>query len=598
MKSPVFPIISSVLIALVTSAFAACDRPEDLDPCEILDCGDHGHCAISDGVPECVCEGGYVLEGGSCVSSSDGDADADADGDADGDCEPGYSSEGGECVDIDECAQGAADCDENASCENLPGGFECLCDDGFTGTGLECADIDECLDETDDCDDFAICSNTIGGYECACPECMVGDGRRCEPQPGCGHVVLIGHDYLRSNEATERIVGNAVFLAGSSVRVLGYTEFADVTEEVAGTNDAIEARAAELGRSWSLTRFDEAAQLPELLPDFDVLLVYEQERSNQDELQSVGESWYATLQPFVHRGGVVVVCDHTSGGFGILNGAALMEIHGSTGLSRAEVAVTAPDDPVVADVSHRYPAVEGSASFTTDEPDVVAIAPSGEPVVLHAARLWSDLIVLPYDFYQWDEDAASLLLRAVTMGFPRLPSVGIVSDCVDGRNGADSSNPSPPYDQGEYGATLAALQHAGLPPESVLELEDVVAASRHSHLYDVLLFPESETCAWSSTEWRSVVGQILGSGGRVVALGGQLTGEFLSGMEIFGSGTREPLTTPLTVTVEDDDFWLGLVHPPWLSDTTGYRWSGPGLRPLASLSADPEVLTVWGYSVD
>ena len=44
------------------------------------------------------------------------------------------------CVsDLDECADGSDNCDVNAECTNMLGGFECACNIGFTGDGTTCA---------------------------------------------------------------------------------------------------------------------------------------------------------------------------------------------------------------------------------------------------------------------------------------------------------------------------------------------------------------------------------------------------------------------------------------------------------------------------
>lgn len=40
-------------------------------------------------------------------------------------------------------------------------------------------DIDECLDGTAECDEHAICKNTMGSYECDCKEGFFGDGALC-----------------------------------------------------------------------------------------------------------------------------------------------------------------------------------------------------------------------------------------------------------------------------------------------------------------------------------------------------------------------------------------------------------------------------------
>ncbi|MBI1825238.1 MAG: hypothetical protein HY287_04485 [Planctomycetes bacterium] len=52
-------------------------------------------------------------------------------------CDRGWS--GSDCSkDIDECANGTARCDANATCTNTPGGFTCACDTGSVGDGFTC----------------------------------------------------------------------------------------------------------------------------------------------------------------------------------------------------------------------------------------------------------------------------------------------------------------------------------------------------------------------------------------------------------------------------------------------------------------------------
>ncbi len=56
-------------------------------------------------------------------------------------CVPGYKrSVAGECVDVDECADGTSMCDANARCGNVEGSFTCTCkaDSGFEGDGSTC----------------------------------------------------------------------------------------------------------------------------------------------------------------------------------------------------------------------------------------------------------------------------------------------------------------------------------------------------------------------------------------------------------------------------------------------------------------------------
>src|SRR5207244_10465815 len=44
-------------------------------------------------------------------------------------------------ADIDECANGSADCDAHAECTNTAGSFTCTCDSGYVGDGVSCTPL-------------------------------------------------------------------------------------------------------------------------------------------------------------------------------------------------------------------------------------------------------------------------------------------------------------------------------------------------------------------------------------------------------------------------------------------------------------------------
>jgi hypothetical protein len=88
---------------------AATDSGTDaaVGPCAVTLCGDHASCDDSSGLP--VCE-----------------------------CDTGYSGDGTDCSDINECATDNGGCDVHATCGNFEGGSTCSCNPGFTGDGLVC----------------------------------------------------------------------------------------------------------------------------------------------------------------------------------------------------------------------------------------------------------------------------------------------------------------------------------------------------------------------------------------------------------------------------------------------------------------------------
>ncbi|XP_013855880.1 signal peptide, CUB and EGF-like domain-containing protein 1, partial [Austrofundulus limnaeus] len=115
-------------------------------------------------------------------------------------CKPGYSGDGQQCDDVDECGN-----DYNGGCVheciNIPGNYRCTCYDGFmlAHDGHNCLDVDECSDNNGGCQQ--VCVNTMGSYECQCTEgfflsdnqhtCIhrSDDGMNCmNKDHGCAHI--------------------------------------------------------------------------------------------------------------------------------------------------------------------------------------------------------------------------------------------------------------------------------------------------------------------------------------------------------------------------------------------------------------------------
>lgn len=390
---------------------ATCD---DIDECATNndDCDDRADCINTLGGYTCACFDGYTGDGVACDDvdecQEDGACDANAtcmnyDGAFTCTCNEGYTGDGMACEDIDECAMQIAECDDNATCSNVVGSYECACNEGYTGDGFTCADLDECLLGTGTCEGLLACSNLPGTYECVCPPGYLdefGDSSSCLIR-GAGQAYLIGHDYFLNNYDNNRMLGNAVFSANTTghVEILAYTEFSDNSagQEVGSVNAAINARAAELDRTFTLTTFSNHNQLANQLVGKHVLLVYEQESASSIDMINIGQSWALTLTAFVNAGGTVVVTDFDGSTWQILNRSGLMNISStSTVTSGTALYVLETGHAMTRGVSGLYPATTGTRYYNSDNAVSIVADGQGRSVVL--ARTQSDDCVTVDDF--------------------------------------------------------------------------------------------------------------------------------------------------------------------------------------------------------
>ena len=72
-------------------------------------------------------------------------------------------------------------CSEYGEIKKFGSNLECVCKTGFSGDGVNCVDIDECKTGTARCSVHADCINTLGSYYCKCHEDFEEDPRCLYP---------------------------------------------------------------------------------------------------------------------------------------------------------------------------------------------------------------------------------------------------------------------------------------------------------------------------------------------------------------------------------------------------------------------------------
>lgn len=307
-----------------------------------------------------------------------GDGGAPDDGGAPGDagplaCELGTTACDGVCVDLATDVTSCGACGVRCGPAQLCAAGVCV-DRCGPGT-LECGSA--CIDPMTDPDNCGRC-----GHECPSGICTLGV---CTGALA-GHLVAIGHDYVTHRAAMDRLLANAVLLAGRSpARVLTYVGLADPAS-VTGAESAIRSTALAMGRELDWQRATDGELVSSELRDADVFLIHAQAAGSDEGLALLGASWSRALATFLERGGVVVMLDAPAdhrGTFGILEAAALMTSSGLTEITLDTVDVVAPWDGVAIGIPLTYRAELSSVRFDDADLPVVVRDASGGAVVLH-----------------------------------------------------------------------------------------------------------------------------------------------------------------------------------------------------------------------
>ncbi|XP_040825948.1 nidogen-2 [Ochotona curzoniae] len=85
------------------------------------------------------------------------------------------------------CEDGTHTCapaDQARCIHHGDGTFSCTCLPGYTGNGHQCSDVDECSESS--CHPAATCHNSPGSFSCHCRPGYLGDGFQCAPDPSSG----------------------------------------------------------------------------------------------------------------------------------------------------------------------------------------------------------------------------------------------------------------------------------------------------------------------------------------------------------------------------------------------------------------------------
>ncbi|HET9992019.1 MAG TPA: hypothetical protein VFQ65_25995 [Kofleriaceae bacterium] len=233
---------------------------------------------------------------------------------------------------------------------------------------------DQCVSLDDDPYNCGHCGRTCSSGICAVGSC-IGD------LPG--HIVVIGHDYVASDPAMDRVIANGVTLSVSgsfsgTVAQVGWWRGTAAQEAgIAAVTRGL-AQTGHTAQAIAVATIDTAA-----LANLDAIVV-EPQVGDGDAAEAAGAAAAASLATYLAASHTVVVMETTAGvSYRWLHGAGLVDLVPPTDTSGAQVSVVAAGDAVVTGVVSPYLAKPGSVGFAGAAHAVVSDS-GGDAVVIHA----------------------------------------------------------------------------------------------------------------------------------------------------------------------------------------------------------------------
>jgi len=133
------------------------------NPCENINCSNYGRCILDNNSAKCDCDDGYIADGLNCVDINECSNNTH-------NCQEGFrcvNSDGSfECIEDISTPCDEITCSNKGVCVIENDSAKCDCYDGYTADGLNCVDINECSNNTHNCQEGFRCVNNDGSFEC------------------------------------------------------------------------------------------------------------------------------------------------------------------------------------------------------------------------------------------------------------------------------------------------------------------------------------------------------------------------------------------------------------------------------------------------
>jgi len=232
----------------------------------------------------------------------------------------------------------------------------------------------QCVDLSDDPYNCGHCGRTCSSGICAAGTC-IGD------LPG--HIVVIGHDYVASDPAMDRVIANGVTLSVASTSTAAAARVG-WWRGTAAHDDGVPAVARGLAQTGHTAQAITVATIDtSSLENLDAIVI-EPQVGDGDAAEAAGASAAASLATYLAASHTVVVMETTGGvSYRWLHGAGLLDLTPPVDASASQVTVVSAGDAIATGVVSPYLAKAGSVGYAGATHAVVTDT-SGDAVVIHA----------------------------------------------------------------------------------------------------------------------------------------------------------------------------------------------------------------------
>ncbi|TFG27414.1 hypothetical protein EU528_12905 [Candidatus Thorarchaeota archaeon] len=209
------------------------------------------------------------------------------------------------------------------------------------------------------------------------------------------------------------------------VSILVYNEFADIItpgpiNEFRNTITAIENT---FGPEFHYDNLTSYTQLAAALPNYDILLLPEQENMNQSHLDAITSEWNSQITAFVNGGGIVIALDCNGVSPSDLGSGPTMKILNETGLMTVYTPYSGfgwalnlvnATDALARGVSSSWTAPDGSVRFVTSDATVV-VDDGASAIVAHKIIGAGHVVLLGFDLFTTEPNSEILLANAIRL---------------------------------------------------------------------------------------------------------------------------------------------------------------------------------------